>query len=1137
MSLRFVFGGSGSGKSTYVFEEMLKKAKENPEKQFFVMVPDQFTMSTQKKLCQMSRTGGIMNIDVQSFSRMVYRISEEVGEKNKTLLDDTGKNLILRNIALQKEDELVILGQKLRRPGYIHEVKSMISEFYQYAISPTDLEEMIEQAKGKGNLPYKLADLKVLYEGFQTFIKDQFMTSEESMLSLCRMISKSKLLKDCEIVFDGFTGFTPLQCQVLYEILRVAERVTITLCADGREDVLYAGKEQSLFALSQQTYSKLCQFADKEQINVEENLFLTKKPVYRLAANAELAFLEAQLFRYQGKTYQNPTENIGIHEAQNLVSEVQQVCHQIKKQIRENGYCYRDIAVVTGDLNRYAHIVQREFERYDIPYFLDQNRGVLYHPMTEYLKKALEIIKRNFSYESVMGFLKSGMTQMTLEEVDLLSLYLKKYGIRFKKAFQNPFVKGKQDPLLERAEQIRQKLMEEIAPLLEKPRTASDYVTALYEICVRASLQMKCNEMARQFEEKEDYSRAKEYEKIYAECMNLFDQIYQLLGEEKVSVDEFLEIFEAGLSEIQIGTIPQNVDQVVVGDMERSRLGEIKSLFFLGVNDGVIPGKGSTGGFLSMMEREFFLQLGREMAPSARQQIFVQRLYLYQNMTKPTEKLQLSYVKMTGDGKQALPSYLVRVVKGLYPKIRLTAENTDSQESMFEQVETLQDGLDDLAELMRIYVNREVAAGSAQEKRLISDLRVGLCAYKQHLLLQQLCAAATLLYYPQKLSAETARLLYQEKDKGSISRLETFAACQYAQFLKYGLGLKTPEEYAFTTMDLGNIYHEVLHALFGEAAKEKKTILDLSKDEVEEKIDSCMESLVHTYGNDILLDNERNKFRVTQMKKVLRQSVDTLQYQLQKGTFEPKFFEKNFVINGQQDLIGKVDRVDLLQVEDKMYVKIIDYKSSSKTFDEANLFYGLSLQLPLYLFAMTQKVKEQKRNSEVIPAAMHYFCLDNPIIKEEDLKKEENPMVALYKNMRVEGVTLESDEVLQNLDQDFATESDVLKVKRKKDGYLTAASQTVTREQMELYLAYAKEKAEKLTESIKDGNIAINPVVVEGATKDSCTFCAYRPVCRLDYQIPGFETKELSKLSEEERKEAMQHAIDKGSKAGSDNKK
>lgn len=1120
MSLRFIFGGSGAGKSTFVYREMVKKAIDHPQKQYIVMVPDQFTMSTQKALCSMHPSGGIMNIDVQSFSRLIHRISDEVGTHPRIQLDDTGKNLVLRKVSLQKEGELVMLGKKLRRPGYIHEVKSMISEFYQYAISPDDLAQMIEAAQDKGSLRGKLQDLKTLYEGFRAYISEKYITTEEALEELCGLIPRSSLLADCEIVFDGFTGFTPVQCKVVYALLQVAARVTITLCADDREDIMIAGNGQKLFALSQQTYSKLCAFADRERIEVEQNVFLSDKPVARYAQEEELAFLESELFRFHGKTYDKCPQHIHIFEAQTLVSEVQQVCLAIRRLIRKEGYCYRDIAVVTGDLERYGHIATREFDRYQIPYFMDQNRSVTYHPMTEYLLGALNLQKNRFSYESVFRFLRCGMTDITMDETDRLERYVRRLGIRGRASYERRFVRGEE---AEQMEPIRQKLMEELSPILGRMKRAKDYVTALYRFAVSSRLQAKCMAFSRAFEEEGDLSAAKEYEKIYPACMDLLNQIYELIGEDEVTLDEFIEIFEAGISEIRIGTIPQHVDQVVIGDIQRTRLGNIKALFFIGVNDGVIPGKGGGGGILSDMEREFLLGIGSEMAPTPRQKIFEQRLYLYQNMTRPTKRLYLSYARMDGQGKQILPSYLIHEITGLFPKLSVRVQESVSEEEIWDQIETKQDGLDDFAALMRCFMSGESDADSRKDQKVREALSVLSRAYRGDEQTDQLFRAAASVYEPVRLSQSVAKLLYESNKKGSISRLEQFAACGYAHFLRYGLGITSQKEYEFEAVDFGTVYHAAIDILFNMLRGDGRKLLEVSAQEITQMVEQAVGEIAKSYGDVVLYSSDRNVYRIRQMKQVLVRSMLTLQHQLAKGNFEPAFFEKSFTIKGAFELVGKVDRVDLCKVGDKTYVKVIDYKSGTKSYDESELYYGLSLQLPLYLYAMVRELSEKNKREEVIPAAMLYYGLHNPLIKEEEADSPDSLKEAVYKKMRMDGLTLEEDAVLLRMDGGLETESesDVIKVKKNKNGSYSKTSQIVTRDEMDTCLSYAASKAEMLMKEIMDGDIAVSPVRLEGSQTDSCSYCPYGQICRFDPQIPGYEKKELPKITMDEIKEAM----------------
>lgn len=1113
MGLQFVFGGSGAGKSTTVYEKVIAQSMQHPEKNYLIMVPDQFTMYTQKKLCMMHPRGGIMNVDVLSFSRMIYRIAEEVGRKERVVLDDTGKNLVLRRVAMEKEQELILLKEKVKRPGYIHEIKSMISEFYQYDIGPDDLEEMITQAQEKGALKYKMQDLKVLYEGFADYIRDKFITTEESLDELCRMIPQSEILKDSVIVFDGFTGFTPVQVRVLARLFKVAEEVIVTLCCDDEQDIIREWGEQHLFALTRKTYLSLVKTAEKCEIPVRKPIYLSDKPVKRYAGNLPMAFLEQNLFRYQRKSFEEEQQAIAIWEADSLVSEVQRVCLEMKQLVRREGLCYRDMAVVTGSLERYANLIRTEFERYHIPYFMDQNRSVAHHPLTEYMKGALGMLKERFSYESVFRFLRSGLSSLSTDEIDRLELYVRACGIRGKKAYAEPFT------YMQQAEQmniIREKMMQEIAPVLVTCKTAGEYAGALFELCHANGLQDKCNAYAEEFAKAGDASKAKEYEKIYPACMDLLNQIYELIGEDEMDVKEFLSLFEAGISEIRIGTIPQNVDQVVVGDMERTRLKDIRVLFFIGVNDGVIPGSNGAGGLLSDMEREFFMEQGRELAPTPRRKIFEQRLYLYQNMTKPSDRLYLSYSRVDGSGKTALPAYLIRVIQGLYPQLKI--QRVDSgKERIIGRIATPEDGLDDLAEALRVYLNKE----SAGEETWKEMLKILALAYGDHAVAGKIREAALTTYENVPLSDMAAELLYRDRNKGSVSRLEQFAACAYAHFLRYGIELKEQEEYDFNAMDFGIIYHHVLENLFRELSKQRLTLVETDNELIAELIDQILDDYTEEYGASILHNSARNVQRIRQMKEVLLRSVAAMRFQLSKGKFVPAYFEKGFQLKGDFPLVGKIDRIDLCKEDGKSFVKVVDYKSGNKKFDLQDLYYGLSLQLPAYMNAAMEFVKEKHPEEETVPASMLYMRLQNPYVKDSvsDVAHE------MCMEMRPQGVSNESDTVIRLLDEEVKEASEVIRIKVKKDGSLDARSQTVTEKMFRLMLDYTEHKMQALMEEMRSGEIGAVPAVVEGQQSDSCSFCAYKGVCRMDFRIPGYDVRKLEKMSEETIEEEMRNEV------------
>lgn len=597
MSLRFYFGPSGSGKSHRIYEEIMQRAAQEPGRNFLIIVPDQFTMQTQKDLVMRSDRGGILNIDVLSFGRLSHRILEEVGTKEMPVLDDTGKSLVLQKIAADLKEQLPAMGSLLHKQGYIHEVKSAISEFMQYGISTQDMDKLIASAEKRGALAMKLRDLKTLYRGFQDYIRDHFITTEETLDVLRRSLVKSKILPDSVVVFDGFTGFTPIQNRLIQELMRVCEETIVAVTIGEEEDPYQMDGEQKLFHLSKKTVADLVKLAAEAEVTRGEDVFVKGGP-NRFTEAPALCYLEQNLFRYQYEPYTEKQCEIRMFEALSPREEVHQTALYIRKLIREEGLTYRDIAVVIGDLEGYASYVETEFGQLEIPCFLDRTRGIVLNPMIEYIKSVLQLYIRDFSYDTVFHFLRSGMADISREEIDELENYVIRTGARGYRTYSRLFTRkteemqqgsGQEDTeraeeTMERLNRIRQQFADTVEILHMAPRAkAGEYVDHLYDFLEQNQVQQKLLNYQQRFEQEGDLAKAREYAQIYRLVMDLLDQIYELLGEEEISLQEFADILEAGFGEITVGTIPQNVDRIVVGDMERTRLKQVKVLFFLGV--------------------------------------------------------------------------------------------------------------------------------------------------------------------------------------------------------------------------------------------------------------------------------------------------------------------------------------------------------------------------------------------------------------------------------------------------------------------------------------------------------------------------------------------------------------------------
>lgn len=1142
MSLRFCFGPSGSGKSHRIYEEIMQRAAEEPGRNFLIIVPDQFTMQTQKDLVMRSDRDGILNIDVLSFGRLSHRILEEVGTKEMPVLDDTGKSLVLQKVAADLKEQLPAMGSLLHKQGYIHEVKSAISEFMQYGISTQDMDKLITSAQKRGALAMKLKDLKTLYRGFQDYIRDHFITTEETLDVLRRSLSKSKILKGSVVVFDGFTGFTPIQNRLIQELMRVCAETIVTVTIGVGEDPYKMDGEQKLFHLSKKTVADLEKLAAEAEVERGEDLFVKGGP-NRFAKAPALHYLEQNLFRYQYEPYAGEQQEIHMFEALSPREEVHQTALYIRHLIREQGMTYRDIAVVIGDLEGYASYVETEFGQLEIPCFLDRTRGIVLNPMIEYIKSALQLYIKDFSYDTVFHFLRSGMADISREEIDELENYVIRTGARGYRTYSRLFTRRTEElqgnaegseqaeeKTMERLNRIRQQFMDAVEILhMGSQEKAGDYVSHLYDFLEQNQVQQKLLNYQQQFEKEGDLSRAREYAQIYRLVMDLLDQVYELLGEEEISRQEFADILEAGFGEITVGTIPQNVDRIVVGDMERTRLKQVKVLFFLGVNDGSIPKNASKGGIISDMDREFLIESGTEMAPSPRQQMYIQRLYLYLNMTKPSEQLYLSYAKVNSEGKGIRPSYLIDTVRKLFPAMSVEYPQNRSR---LEQIEGRQEGARYLAEELREYVEGTLP----EEER--QDFYLMYRAYEADAVGRDLLTRAAFRRYRESgLSRIVARALYGQQLENSVSRLETYAACACRHFLQYGLSLQEREEFGFEASDMGTVYHAVLENFAGKLAESNLTWWDFTEDFAAKAVKESVEAYAATYGETVLYSSARNEYAITRMSRILTRTVLTLQKHLKQGSFQPDDYELSFRFAEDLDSIhvdlsedekmhlqGRIDRIDVSEDAEHVYVKVIDYKSGNRKFDLAALYYGLQLQLVVYMNAAMEMESRKHPDKEIVPAALLYYHIDDPTIETPVELTDEQINEQILAKLRMNGVVNSDPEVVERLDRYMQDKSVVIPVEKKKDGSFSARSGVLSWEEMQLISSYVDAKIRSIGREILDGKIAANPY--EKGNEEACTYCAYKKVCGFDGSIPGYEKRQLEDLDKQALMQRMQKTVE-----------
>ena len=1096
MSLQFIIGNSGAGKSHFAFQTVIEESLKHPETTFFVIVPEQFTLATQRTLVEMHPGKGILNIDILSFERLAYRVFEEVGGDRRKLLEETGKSMVLQKMVQRHQKDLKYLGSQMKKPGYLSETKSMISEFMQYDVQEKELEEMQEKAKERPLLQMKLKDMGILYHSFKEYLSGHYMTGEEVMDVLLKLLPSSKKLLGSVFLFDGFTGFTPVQNKVIQELLHMSQKVYVTVTIDEKENIYTLGKPYQLFYMSRKMIHTLSELTKE----IDEPIVVKPGNKSRFAESPALHFLEKNLFRYRNACYDKEQREIQIFSAQSPEKEMEEAARRMVRLVREEGYRYGEIALITGNLSEYGSVAKQIFEKAGIPYFLDEKHTILMNPFVEYVRAALEMAVTGFTYESVFRYLRCGISDITREETDLLENYVIALGIRGFGRWNEKWVRiyrGMEPEDIQRLNEIREKFVAETAALNEGfsggKKTVEEFTRCLYEFIVNSHVQEKLRSMELSFKTAGDKAMEKEYAQVYGIVMNLFDKMVEILGEEKVTRQEYRQLLETGMNEAKVALIPPSMDQVVIGDMERTRLKDIRALFFVGVNEGAIPKEGNTGGMLSELERDFFAEQGIELAPGPKEQMNIQRFYLYLNVTKPRNLLCLSYSLANGKGEASGPAYLIGNLQKLFPKLMISrAEASTNPLDYLETPETsLAYFLEGLAD----------AQHSDDTFRELYSWYLRNDAYRP--IVQRLVQASKMKKPVDFISKSAARVLYGEVSLKTATRLEKYAACAFAHFLQYGLKVTERAEYEFRAMDMGNIMHLALEQFAVEVQKRGMKWGELTEEFRNELVDLCLEKITDDYGNTILHSSARNVYMIERTRRILRRTVWALQEQLKHSEFQPGGFE---VSAGG----GRIDRVDLWQKDDTVYVKIIDYKTGNTSFDLVALYHGLQMQLMIYLDAAMEVQKRRFPDKQIEPAGILYYNVKDPMLQEKVEADVEEMAGKILKNLKMNGLLLDDKEVVQSMDATLVS----LPASFNKDGSFSKRSSVATKEQFAVLGQYVKRKIQEIQEEIFSGNAELAPY--ELGQKNACSFCPYASACGFDRKLPGYKYRRLKNFSDDE---------------------
>lgn len=1122
MSLRLIYGKSGSGKSEYCFKEIAKNI--NKEK-IYLIVPNQMALMAEKKLMEITNNVSLINTEVITFNRMAFRVRNEIGGAKKTNLSKSGKAMLLYDILCKQKESLNFLGKSAENVDIIG---NSITEFKKHRIDINKLKEECNNTKDM-YLKLKLSDMIKMYEEFESCIQNKFLDENDVLDILNNQIVESSQFKDAVIYIDEFVGFTTQEYQIIAKLMQIAKQVNVTICTDNL--IQNEELDKDIFYASKNTGIKLINIAKEYGIEIEDDVKLTK--LYRFKNN-ELKHLEENFYSIPYKKYEEEPKNIKMFLANNEYSEIEHIASQIVKLVRNEGYRYKEISVITKNLSIYSSLIKVIFSNYNIPVFIDEKKELSENIIVKFLISVLEICNKNWSYESVFNYLKTGFVNIEREEIFKLENYCIRWGIKGNKWYKEDWnYVGKDEYTkeeLERLNELRRIIVKPIRNLQEKAKkdnTFFNLTKILYEFLQEMKLEETIKLKINKLNEKGFIELANEYETSFKVLMDLFDEIVLVFGEEKINFDKYMNILKIGLKNTGLGKIPATQDEVIVGDVSRSRSHKVKAIFIIGINDGEFPSIYKDEGFFNDKDREYLKDQGFELANGSIENLYEENFNIYKAFTVAEEKLFLSYASSDNEGRTLRPSILITKMKKIYPKMQETSDIISQEKEIITKNNTF----DNLIEKLNDY----------QEGKAIEDIWFDVFYYYENDVLwkSRLLKSLEGIRYtniPEKIKPEFIKKLYGETLHTTISRLERYRSCPFSFYLEYGLKLKEKKSLKLDPIDTGSFMHEVIDEFFEKVASKKISIKEIENSDIEKIVKQIVEEKLNLTSNYIFKSIPKFITLTNRLCRLVTLSIIYIVQGLKNTDFEVVGSEIEFK-NGKEyrpieivtkdgrkvEITGKIDRIDLAKDETGKYIRIIDYKSSAKDINLNEVLAGLQLQLITYLDAVCQ-------DKDLIPAGILYFGLVEPKIdkvkKSKDITEEEIEE-KIREHFRMNGLVLAEMKLINMMDNKLkdGEKSDIIPVKIKKDGTMDKTSKVVSRKEFEILQKYVKNTLAQISKEILDGNIEIKPYYNVKNKRKPCEYCKYNSICNFKKGFCGNDYNYIDNMEKEYILECMKGDI------------
>ena len=1076
MKFELIYGRSGTGKSTYIYEKINQNLNS---KKNYLIVPEQSNLMAEKNLIEYTKKNTLLNTEILTLSRMAKRVRDEVGGLNNSITS-AGKAMIIYNILRANKSKLNFLGKTQKN---VNIVSQLITELKKHNLNIDSIQNLEYENKYQ---ELKFRDIQIVLEDYNNRINNRFLDENDDLSILAEQIIYSHQFNDACIYIDDFNGFTPQEMKVLEGLMDKCSELYVGICLD--ELNLLTNPANDLFYFNRLFALKLVEIAQRK--NCDINIVKLEKN-FRFK-NDELIFLESNLNKPSKEKYLNEINNIFITIEKDRYAEIDDLARKIFILVEKEKYKYSDIAVVTENAEEYAELARAIFAKYNIPIFIDEKKDLNQNLLIQYILFMLDIFQKNWNYESVFAYLKTSILDIEANDLYDLENYCRKWGIKGKK-WKEPFNYEEVNEQQAKLEEIRNRI---IVPLLifyedfQKEKTIKQMCNALYQFLIDNEIDSKLNS---KLENNGNIEVLEEYQTTYKALISILDEMVKIFGDETITFDKFKDIFQIGLENIEIGKIPASQDQLIIGDVSRSRNHDIKVLFIVGMNDGVFPKASREEGFLNDADRDYLKNNNLPIAKNSLELLYDEQFNIYNTFTIPAEKLFLSYCSADSNGASLRPSITIKKIKMLFPKLKEGSYLVDEFEIIKNTNAILEQALKKYSEFL---LGKE-----------IEDEWIRIISYyykSMPNIFEKLMAGYYYSNQPEEIDKKNLDKLYGSKLKTSISRLEAYRQCPFSYYMTYGLKLKEREELKIQPIDTGSFLHEVIDEFFEYLKAHELSPKSISEEESKSILNNIIDTKLESNRYKILTYTPKYMILSQKLKRTVFEAVEYILYTLRNSDFqifgnEVEFSETseikpiNIVLdNGDRvEIVGKIDRIDIGKIGNDTYVRIIDYKSSIKKLDMNKVEAGLQIQLITYLDAIV----EQK---DFLPGGALYLGMIDNLVSASSSASDEEIKELIKKNFQMKGVIVSDLNVIHAMDNNLTDgTSEIIPVYINKSGEINDRKSSVLPIN-DFYSLQKKVKSiiNQISKEILSGKIEIKPY--KYSTQSGCDFCKYHTICMFD---------------------------------------